>query len=141
MTGPLLNRERVQFQDFSFQRLDDGRCTACVDLALPDDEHFVGEAEGLASPTGELRCAATAALEALRHVTEPQGIEFKLLGVKAVKAFDSSVVIVALSAAKSEQETVRLVGAYLTSDDLTRGAAVAVLNATNRYLGNYFVTS
>ena len=34
----------------------------------------------------------------------------------------------------------RLVGSYLTETDPPRGAALAVLNATNRLLGNFLVT-
>ncbi len=32
----------------------------------------------------------------------------------------------------------RVVGSYLTENDAPRGAALAVLNATNRILGNRF---
>ena len=63
---------------------------------------------------------------------------FELLGVKAVRAFDATVVIVSLSA-RAEQTT-RLVGSCLTEADPARGAALAVLNATNRLLGNYLAT-
>jgi len=49
------------------------------------------------------------------------------------------VVIVSLSA-RQETRASRLVGAYLTETDAPRGAALAVLNATNRILGNFFAT-
>ena len=58
--------------------------------------------------------------------------------MKAVRAFDATVVIVSLSA-KTETSASRLVGSYLTETDTTRGAALAVLNATNRLLGNYYI--
>lgn len=142
MTRPLLGRGRIRFQAFSFQRLDDGRCQSRVEFSWADhDDVIVGEAEGLSSPTGDLRCAASAALDALGQVAREEGLSFKLLGVKAVKAFDSSVVIIALSVSRPAEDPMRLVGAYLTDADVTRGAAVAVLNATNRYLGNYFQAS
>ncbi len=35
---------------------------------------------------------------------------------------------------------VRLVGCFLAESDIRRGAAIAVLNATNRVLGNYITT-
>ena len=62
-------------------------------------------------------------------------MQFQLLGVKAVKAFDSSVVIVSLSSTEDGPAT-RLVGSCLVDDDLPKGAARAVLSATNRLLGN-----
>jgi hypothetical protein len=60
---------------------------------------------------------------------------FELLGVKAVRAFDATVVIVSL-AVQGEGSGHRVVGSYLTETDAARGAALAVLNATNRILGN-----
>jgi hypothetical protein len=58
--------------------------------------------------------------------------------VKTVRAFDATVVIVSLSS--RGEETLRLVGSCLTETDPPRGAALAVLNATNRLLGNYLAT-
>ncbi|HUG28734.1 MAG TPA: hypothetical protein VMK53_10620, partial [Gemmatimonadales bacterium] len=78
---------------------------------------------------GELRCSAQACLNALTAVI--RGTAFELLGVKAVRAFDSSVVIVSLATTGQERGP-RLVGSYLTEEDLPKGAALAVLNATNR---------
>src|SRR4030095_11049116 len=63
------------------------------------------------------------------------GMGFELLGVKAVRAFDATVVIVSL-AAQGEGSGHRVVGSYLTEDDAARGAALAVLNASKRLLGN-----
>ena len=62
-------------------------------------------------------------------------IGFELLGVKAVRAFDATVVIVSI-AVQSDGATQRVVGSYLTDADPARGSALAVLNATNRILGN-----
>ena len=55
-----------------------------------------------------------------------------------MRAFDATVVIVSLSARTTE--ATRLVGSCLTDSDPPRGAALAVLNATNRLLGNYLAT-
>jgi len=139
LTGPLLQRERVKFQDFTFERTPDGRCRARVELAWAGGRHFRGEAEGMASETGDMRCAATAALDALVKAVGTPAVRLELLGVKSVRAFDSLVVIVALSATDGTRST-RLVGSYLTETDIARGAALAVLNATNRFLGNMFAT-
>ncbi len=130
--------ERLRFQDFAFQRLASGRCRAKVVLAWADGRQFTGESEGVISQAGELRCCAAATVRALERVVQPK-LGFELLGVKAVRAFDATVVIVSLSA-RQESRASRLVGAYLTQDDPPRGAALAVLNATNRILGNFFAT-
>jgi hypothetical protein len=130
--------ERLRFQGFTFQRLPNGRCRARVVLSWSDGREFVGESDGVTSQAGELRCSAAAAVEALGRAVEPR-VDFELLGVKAVRAFDATVVIVSL-AARAESTVSRLVGSYLTDADAARGAALAVLNATNRLLGNYLST-
>jgi hypothetical protein len=129
--------DRLRFSDFSLERLASGRCRARVVLAHGDAEQFTGDCEGLSSQAGELRCVAQACVLALDQAAGDVG-KFELLGVKAVRAFDATVVIVSLSVS-SRPEGQRLVGCYLTSDaDPSRGAAIAVLNATNRILGNRF---
>jgi hypothetical protein len=61
-----------------------------------------------------------------------------LIGVKHIRAFDSNLVIVSIGVRDSAGT--RLVGCCLADEDMPRGAALAVLNATNRLLGNYLAT-
>ena len=126
--------ERLRFAEFTLDRLPNGRCRARVGLTWRDSEQFAGQCEGLASQAGELRCAAQACVNALGQAVAG-GMGFELLGVKAVRAFDATVVIVSL-ATHGDQGAQRVVGSYLTESDAARGAALAVLNATNRMLGN-----
>ena len=136
--GEVHHAERLRFQDFTFERLANGRCRARVVLSWVDGRQFVGESEGIVSQAGELRCSAHATVRALERVAQPK-VGFEVLGVKAVRAFDATVVIVSL-AARVDSTTSRLVGSYLTDKDPPRGAALAVLNATNRVLGNHVFT-
>jgi hypothetical protein len=129
--------ERLRFHEFGFQRLPNGRCRAKVILTWSDGRRFEGSSDGVSSQTGELRCCAVAAVNALEQAVQPR-LTFELLGVKTVRAFDATVVIVSLSS--RGEETLRLVGSCLTETDPPRGAALAVLNATNRLLGNYLAT-
>lgn len=128
--------ERLRFRKFALDRLPGSRCKARVELGWTDDDSFVGESEGLASAAGELRCAAEACVMALDRAVRGE-VSLELLGVKAVKAFDNNVVIVSL-AYQEKGEGQRLVGCFLADVDSSRGAALAVLNATNRVLGNRF---
>jgi hypothetical protein len=138
VSGRLAVTERLRFYLFTFERLPGSRCRARVVLSWADGREFGGESDGVAGGTGELRCSAQATVEALSRAVE-RGIQLELLGVKAVRAFDATVVIVSLSA--NEQGKVwRMVGSYLTETDPPRAAALAVLNATNRVLGNYVTT-
>src|SRR5438105_1850690 len=137
--GPLAAVDRAAgVTSLGGQGLPSGGCRATVVLASPDGREFTGESEGIISQAGELRCGAAATVRALERVVQPK-LAFELLGVKAVRAFDATVVIVSLSA-RQEARASRLVGAYLTETDAPRGAALAVLNATNRILGNFFAT-
>lgn len=132
-----MSDERLRFHEFGFQRLPNGRCRAKVILTWSDGRRFEGSSDGVSSQTGELRCCAVAAVNALEQAVQPR-LTFELVGVKTVRAFDATVVIVSLSS-RGEQ-TLRLVGSCLTETDPPRGAALAVLNATNRLLGNYLAT-
>lgn len=123
--------DRLRFEGFKLDRLPSGECRARVTLAWPDGPRFEGEARGLTSQAGELRCAAQAALQALAQAVRDPA--FELVGVKAVRAFDATVVIVSLGL-PGHSEGPRVVGSYLTEGDAPRGAALAVLNATNRLL-------
>jgi hypothetical protein len=122
---------RVRFVGFKLDRLQTGECRARVALAGPDGERFEAEARGLASQAGELRCAAQAALQALTQAVPSPA--FDLVGVKAIRAFDATVVICSLSL-RGDTSRPRVVGSCLTESEPPRGAALAVLNATNRLL-------
>jgi hypothetical protein len=129
--------ERLKFSDFEFSTLPDGRCRARVGLRWGEKAQYEGISEGLASPTGELRCAAQATVQALEQAVKGK-VGLELLGVKSVRAFDSTVVIVSLAC--QQEESYRVVGSCLSEGQLPRGAALAVLNATNRMLGNLVFT-
>jgi hypothetical protein len=134
MSAPYPVSERLRFAEFVLDRLPNGRCRARVGLTWKESEQFTGTNEGLGSQAGELRCAAQACVDALAGAVEG-AMTFELLGVKAVRAFDATVVIGSL-AGPGDGSGHRVVGSYLTETDAPRGAALAVLNATNRILGN-----
>lgn len=130
-------RERLRFADFSFTRTPSGQCSAEVSLEW-DNALYTGRAIGQSSPLGDFRVAAEAALRALEDFAK-DAMHFELLGVKHVRAFDANLLIVSVSVREDSQLT-RLVGCYLADTDTRRGAAMAVLNATNRVLGNHIAT-
>lgn len=120
---------------FDFTRLPNGRCRARVVLERPEGGRHEGLAEGMASAAGGLRCAAQATALALEAAVSGE-VALELLGVKAVRAFDATVVIVSLGCRVTGTAPARLVGSCLTDGDSERCAVLAVLNATNRVLGN-----
>jgi hypothetical protein len=96
-----------------------------------------GTSEGQSSQTVDLRVAAEAALRALERFSE-EALDFELVGVKAIRAFDANVIIV--SVANRGAGPKHLLGSCLVETDPVRGAVVAVLSATNRVLGNFIAT-
>ncbi|HEY4136843.1 MAG TPA: hypothetical protein VGN65_00200 [Casimicrobiaceae bacterium] len=130
-------RERLAFSDFTFSRTPSGQCSAEVALEW-DNNMYVGRAIGQSSPLGDFRVASEATLRALEDFVK-DAMSFELLGIKHVRAFDSNLLIVSVSLREGSQVT-RLVGCYLAETDTRRGAAMAVLNATNRALGNFIAS-
>lgn len=130
-------RERLRFTDFVFHRTPDGRCTAQVEFEWLDGQKFRSTVSGQSSPTVDLRVAADAALRAIESFSEG-ALGFELIGVKSIRVFDATVVIVSVSNRRDGPR--RLLGAVLAEDDPVRGAVVAVLSATNRVLGNFIAT-
>jgi hypothetical protein len=130
-------RERLRFTDFRFQRSADGRCAAEVELEWVEGIKVRGSASGQSSPTVDLRVAAEAALRAIERFSD-NTLAFELVGVKSIRAFDASVIIVSI--ANRGAGPTRLLGSCLVETDPVRGAVVAVLGATNRMLGNFIAT-
>src|ERR1043166_2101479 len=128
------HRERLRFADFAFTRTPSGQCSAEVSVEF-ENATYVGRATGQSGPLGDFRVAADAALRALEAFSK-QALRFELLGVKQQRAFDANLLIVCVTVHGQNGDN-RLVGCYLADDDTRRGAAMAVLNATNRVLGNY----
>jgi hypothetical protein len=128
---PPEQRRRVRFVAARMMTPRSGRAAAEVELEW-GGQGYSERAEGEASPPLELRLAATATLKALEGILRGR-VQFSLLGIKSFRAFDTDVVVVLM---RTDQGA-PLVGASLASGDPYRAAALAVLNATNRVLGNY----
>ena len=100
-------------------------------LAWGDRPPLAGMAEGVCSPSGELRCAAEACLAALAEGVPKR--RFDLVGVKALRAFDSTLVVASL-AERGGSGGPRLVGSVLAKRNHVPAAVKAVLHAVNRVI-------
>lgn len=128
---------RVRFLHSRLQhRGGAGRVVASVGLEWAGEE-FEREVEGESGGGPmELRLAALATLRTLEAVIGGV-LEFRLVGIRALRAFDADLIVVLVH---TEHSATPLIGAALATGDPYRSASVAVLNATNRILGNYLVT-
>lgn len=123
---------RIRLVSYRAQRAPSGICRAEVALQRLDGRHVLGAREGRAAAVGDLRIVAEATLDAL-HLATTTDHRFELYGVKTVRAFDQTVVLVQIGILVGVGPA-RLVGAALGDLDLTRAAVLSVLNATNRVL-------
>ena len=133
-----LKRERLRFTNFVFHRAPSGTCRSEVELEWLEGERVTGKADGVTSTLGDLRVAADAALRAIEQFSDGT-LRFELVGVKTMRAFDANIVIVSVEVKRGEGPR-RLLGSFLAEQDPIRASVVAVLNATNRVLGNFIAT-
>lgn len=132
-SGP---RRRVRFE--SLQRDEDhGRVTVTVRLEWDEVVHE-GSATGEEGAAIELKTTARAAINALERLTK-QSLSLRIIGVKAIRAFDSDLMVASLIRADADHQ--RLVGAVVVSEGTLEAAALAVLSALNRTLGNSLQTT
>jgi hypothetical protein len=125
-------RRRVRFVAARLKSPRMGRAVAEVALEW-DGRTYAEELEGETGPALELRLAALATLRALNAILAGR-ISFELVGIKGVRAFDADLVVALV---RSDAGDRSLIGAALATEDPFRSASLAVLNATNRVLGNY----
>jgi hypothetical protein len=127
---------RIRFVEARTRDLPSAQCGVEVELERVDGRRVVGTRSGQPSAIGAIRIAAEAAVEAL-HLAVQEDQRFELVGVKSVRAFDQTVVLVLLTT-RGPRGVVRLVGAAVGESadpgDVTRAAVLSVLNASNRVL-------
>lgn len=98
-------------------------------------EQFAGEAEeGLQSDRSRVEVAARAALMALSMAGPPVAGLFSLEGAKVMQAFEREFVFAAVMA-RQGREQVLLTGSCEVRDSAETAAVLAVLDATNRWMG------
>jgi hypothetical protein len=128
-------RSRVRFE--GVERIEEPDMRVRVRVSLEWRGRTIsGEAIGEKGENLELRTAATAALDAIAEVADPP-IDLRLAGIKSIRAFDAELMVVSLYRPASAPN---LLGAVLVVGDPRRAAALAVLHALNRVLGNYLAT-
>ena len=127
------DRNRLRLHTFEASPKADGRAAARVVLLQWTEKQIEGEAVCEDSPAGRLRCAADATARALERAVDGR-ITFEVLGVKTIHAFDCILAVVSLSS-RLQGSTERLVGSCIVSSENPRGIVLAVLNATNRLVG------
>lgn len=103
-----------------------------------DDSVYAGTASGERGPAIELKTTAQAAVRAIEELSG-ESLDLRIIGIKPIHAFDSDLMVASLYRAVGSEQ--RLVGSVVVTDEPLAAAAVAVLSAMNRTLGNFLHTT
>ena len=109
-------------------------CTAEVEVDTPDLGQFVGSARGGTGEADKLRAVARATADALSDAFNAHNAQVRVLGVQVVEAIPRNTVIVTLAASKGADEKTLHGICDGDAHDIPKATALAVLNATNRFL-------
>ena len=109
-------------------------CTAEVEVETPGLGYFVGSAQGGNSEADKLRAVARATADALSDAFKAHNAQVRVLGVQVVDAVPHNAVMVTLAASKGTHNRTLLGICDGDTHDTTKATALAVLNATNRFL-------
>jgi hypothetical protein len=109
-------------------------CIAVVEVETPGFGRFVGSAQGGISEADQTRTVARATADALSDAFQTQNAHVRVLGVQVVEAIPYNAVMVTLAASKGPDS--RTLHGICDGDahDTPKATALAVLNATNRFL-------
>jgi hypothetical protein len=123
----------IRFIRAEIRQLTRDSCEATVEIEHRGVGVFTGTAPG---PTGEqdqLRTVARATSDALGEAFEANGVKVRVLSVQLVSSLTQRTVLVTLAVSRGADHRI-LHGVCDATADPVRAAALAVLNATNRYL-------
>jgi len=124
----------VKFVSAEVEQLSEDRCRAQVELLHQDGKAHLGKAEGGCAQAERLRLAAQAAADAVRSAVGGTGDQLEVTGATITEAFGKRTVFVQVAALYIGQRR-ELMGFCLIDPDPARAAALALLNAVNRFLG------
>ena len=127
-----LTSRMLYFEDVEVRR-SRVRGVTCRVTLRKGEASFSGEAEGAESERSRAELAARAALLAIAQAdTDRQFIE--VAGCKMFEAFDCEFVFVGISA-REGRDRVLLTGSCMVKESPETASVLAVLDATNRWLG------
>ncbi len=109
-------------------------CTAEVEVQTPGRGYFVGSAQGGSSEADQLRTVARATADALSEAFEAHNAQVRVLGAQVVHAAPHKTVMVTLAASQGMRSRTLFGVCDSDSHDTATATALAVLNATNRFL-------
>jgi len=126
---------RLRFLESRLEKLPDDRWQAQVSLGGAGERIHTGTAERERGPDGDVWCVAEATLAALREVLDMTPAMLRIRDVVAFEIDGNPAIAVSLMSEIQGQKR-KLFGLCQADEDRARGAALAVLSATNRFFGD-----
>jgi hypothetical protein len=123
----------IRFVDARVEALADQSCKATVELEHRGVGSFSATARGPAAQLDQLRAIARATSDALSDAFDAIGARVRVVNVQLVESLTKTAVTVTLAVSRGT-ESQTLLGICDVGVDPIRAAALAVLNATNRFL-------
>ncbi|MBI4503021.1 MAG: hypothetical protein HY700_17925 [Gemmatimonadetes bacterium] len=130
--APRRRQRAMKFISIDMEYLAEDRCRARVALERGGTGSYQGAAEG-SGPDAFVRCAAQATADAVGKAVAGGASTLAVNQTTIADAFGRRTVFVEV-AARHHGEQRTLLGFCVIEDDPARAAALAVLNATNRFL-------
>jgi hypothetical protein len=130
--APSAEKRRLYFEDVEIRRSRASGTTCRVTLRSGTEE-YVGEAQGVDGDRQRIETSARAAVAAVLQADE-DGRTLTFEGVKIVEAFERQFVFVGLGT-RFGREMALLTGTAEVRDGLETASVLAVLDATNRWMG------
>lgn len=124
----------IRFVSAGVERLSEDRCLGRVELSHLNGKPHVATAEGTCGEVDRLRLTAQATASAVRDAVCGAGDQLDVTGTVITQAFGKRTVFVHVEALYLGQRR-ELMGFCLIDPDPIRAAALATLNALNRFLG------
>ena len=124
-------KRTVYFEDVEVRR-SRARGVACRVTLRKGEELFIGEAEGVENDRSRMELAARATVLALMKA-DKDARSLAVDGAKLVDAFEREFVFVGITA-RMGRETSLLTGSCEIRDSVETASALAVLDATNRWI-------
>jgi hypothetical protein len=124
----------LRFVSAEVERLPGEQCRARVELQHQDGKSHMGQAEGACEVPPGLQVATRATAACVLQAVAGKGDKLDVTGATITEAFGKRTVFVQVDAIYFGQRR-HLMGFCLIDPDPVRAAALAVLNAVNRFLG------
>jgi hypothetical protein len=123
----------IRFVRAEVRQLTRDSCQAEVEIDLRGIGPFTATAAGPVEELDQLRTVARATADALSAAFDARGVKVRVVSIQQTTSLTQRTVVVTVAVSRGSDQR-NLVGVCDATRDPVRAAALAVLNATNRYL-------